>query len=198
MQETDELLKIYEAQLNIPARKDGPQFFICPVGQVGSGKTTVINKLAEQFPFVRLSNDELRKLKKEHGFTTADYRLVRNRLAEKYAREGYSIAFDSNSSSPATKGFVEELSSALHVPLIWIHVNPPEKYILDKLRNYKHTWLFRDADEAFQNYFQQKETRQRDDHDIAYLYEIDTSQADLSPQIQELARLITQTVSSRQ
>ena len=67
-------------------------------------------------------------------------------------------------------------------------INPPEEFILNKLRNHKPTWLFKNADEAIKNYEARKPLHQNLDFDFAYTF--DTSKPDLDEQIEEATKII--------
>ena len=64
-----------------------------------------------------------------------------------------------------------------------MHVNPSEEFILNKLRTYNHTWLFKDADEAIANYYWRKLLHEH--LSMPFVYTFDTSRDDLPHQIEE-------------
>ncbi len=76
---------------------------------------------------------------------------------------------------------------------IWIHINPPEEFILNKLRTYNHTWLFKDADEAIDNYMRRKHLHEH--LPMAFLHTFDTSREGLGEEIEETAHKIESTYS---
>ncbi len=80
--------------------------------------------------------------------------------------------------------------------MFWLHINPPEDFILHKLRTYKHTWLFKDGDEAVENYLRQKERRAKEDTQFNFFASIDTSASDLSEQIERVAKRISEDISA--
>lgn len=194
--DSENLLKIrrqYEKQLFVPPRDRIPttQFFLCPVGLVGAGKTTVVRPLSEKLGLVRISSDEVRKLLKDgHGQYDQLMEIVRP-LAEELAEQGYSLAFDADCGNPKTKEFIIALAERVRAKVFWVHINPPEELILTKLKTYTHTWLFKDGDEAVQNYFRQKEKRQAEQTPFEFLAEVDTSRPDVDAQIARVANLIT-------
>ena len=63
-----EIVEIYKPQIKIPKIKPEKQFFLCPVGLIGSGKTTVLNLLSERLSLVKISGDEIRKILKDRGY----------------------------------------------------------------------------------------------------------------------------------
>jgi|SRR3989344_262694 len=140
----EEVRAEYEASLKIPRNKPKKQFFVLPVGLVGAGKTTVMKPLAEKLSLLRISGDEIRKILHNRALGYDSVWEVGKDLAEKYAKEGYSIAHDTDSANPKTIELATKMAEKLGVKLIWIHINPPEEFIINKLLNHKHTWLFRD------------------------------------------------------
>jgi len=109
----------------IPAR----QFFLCPVGLVGAGKSTVIKPLSERLSLVRISSDEIRKMLKERGAGYDQLLEVVGPLAEELAAQGFSLAFDGDCGNPKTKEMITELVDKVDAKVLWIHVNPPEEFI---------------------------------------------------------------------
>jgi len=66
---------------------------------------------------------------------------------------------------------------------------------LHKLRTYNHTWLFKNEEEAVENYFQQKKKRREENTHFDFLATIDTSRTDLAIQIEQTANLIKEKTS---
>mgnify|MGYP001584860069 FL=1 len=183
----------YKKQLALSPVNKVPikQFFLCPVGLVGAGKSTVMRQLSEMLSFVRISSDDIRELLKEHG---ADYEhlmeIVRP-LAEELAARGFSIGFDADCGNPKTKELILKLAERMGAKVFWIHINPPEDFILNKLRAYNHSWLFKDGEEAVENYYHQKQKRLEEKTHFDFLASIDTSRSDLADQIRNVASLVT-------
>ncbi len=182
------LLADFEQGLALPAAQRTPQLLVCPVGLVGAGKSTVIKPLGAKLSLLRISSDEFRHLLKDRGF---GYRVVNRAmlaLLKKYLALGYSIALDADCAGSA-KEFIDQVPQTYpDLRVVWLHIDPPESFILDKLRNYKHTWLFTDADEAVANYFRRKPLHAQ--LDMPFLYTFDTSRPDLDRQIDEAVGLI--------
>lgn len=180
--------KEYEKSLVVPLKKQSRQFFLCPIGIVGAGKSTVVKPLAKKFSLLRISTDDIRKIlkKKEYNWKRAP-ELAFN-LIEKYARRGHSIAIDADCVRPSKREKIEKLAKELTVKIIWIHINSPEKYIINKLRKFKHTWLFKDANDAIQNYFARKPLHQK--LKLPFIYTFDTSRNNLKKQINSASALI--------
>jgi predicted kinase len=183
----DEILKRYESELELPAQK-GLRIFLCPIGLVGAGKTTVVKPLAERLGLVRISSDEIRKIMREQGTVGLKAFDLATVLIRKYAEAGYGVAIDSDCSNVEKIERVEEAADRLDYKVIWIHINPPEEFILNKLRNFKHTWLFKNADEAIANYYRRKPLHENLSQDFTYTF--DTSREDLPMQIDEAEKII--------
>jgi predicted kinase len=88
---------------------------------------------------------------------------------------------------------IEELAAKLKIPIIWIHINPPEEFILNKLKNFQHTWLFKDAEDAIRNYEVRKQLHKNLHSDFAYTF--DPSRSDLTDQIEEAISIIKRGMS---
>lgn len=102
-------------------------------------------------------------------------------IVKRLFEEGWSIAIDSDCAGPNVKAKVEEFAKQFNYRDIWIHIDPPEDFILNKLRNFKHTWLFRDVDHAINDYYRRKPLHENLDFDFFYTF--DTSREDLQEQI---------------
>jgi len=186
----------YRTSLVFPATLPRTRYFVASVGLVGSGKTTVMKPLAERLSLVRVSNDEVRKLLKERGFSYERLIDVVHSLMMELAHEGYNLAFDADCANPKTKEEIENAAREVDAKIFWLHIAPPEDFILHKLRTYTHTWLFADGEEAVANYFRQKEKRAKGNVQFDFLATIDTSRPNLSAQIDRVANLIPNNVSS--
>ncbi len=196
MNPTDEevmvIREIYRETIYFPDRQVIPerQFFLCPVGLVGAGKSTVIVPLTKEFELVRVSTDEVRKILKERNLSYDRMLDIYDPLVKEIARAGYSIAFDADCGSPTLKKVVEEIAQETGANTVWIHINPPESFIIHKLKTYNHTWLFKDGDEAIDNYLRQKKRREQEGISFHFLATVDTSRPDLPEQIAEVEELI--------
>lgn len=182
------VLQEYEQLIFIPKQKPINQFFLCPVGLVGSGKTTVTKPLAERFNLIRISGDEIRKILHDKGYGYEKVWDIGSLLAEKYARLGYSVAMDTDCATLRTREALEKLAKELGAKVIYIHINPPEDFIINKLKNYRHSWLFKDGEQAIENYKQRKPLHER--LNLPYLFRFDTSSSNLEQQIIESEKLI--------
>lgn len=186
--ELAELIADYEKTLSLPDVVRTPQLLVCPVGLVGAVKSTVIKPLSEKLELVRISTDEIRHLLKDRGFTFALVEEIGLFLLKKNLIFGFSVALDADCAGSAYKFILQVPQKFPKVKVVWLHVNPPEEFILNKLKNYEHTWLFKDADEAVANYFRRKPLHER--LDMPFLYTFDTSRRDLENQVSEAIKLI--------
>jgi hypothetical protein len=176
----EEIQKIYESTLEFPNVKPIPKFYLCPVGLVGSGKSTVMKLLCPKLSVLRIANDEVRKIIGNYDY----YHLapkISSTIGPKYSQLGYSIGIDANASSLwGTEEFNQRMKD-LNSRQIWIHINPPEVFI--KLKNYYHPWLYRDEAEAKENFEKSKQKINTDG--IPFVYVFDPSRSDLNKQIDE-------------
>ncbi len=177
----------YTRTVAIPDPK-GEQFLLCPVGLVGSGKTTVIKPLAEKLGLVRISTDEIRKALKERGFSYKRTEDIAFAAADFFLDKEYGIAIDADCVRLDKRERIEERAARLQIPIIWIHINPPEEFIMNKLKNYPHTWLFKNAEEAIENYKARKSLHKELHFNFTYTF--DTSRSDLEEQIKEATDII--------
>lgn len=187
----EKIRRSYRSSLKLPWEKGSKQFFLCPVGLVGAGKSTVTKPLAEMLGMARVSTDEVREMLKARGHNYDRARDVILSMVEELAESGYSIAIDANCGSIEIRHQILDLSRKYNITPIWIRIAPPESFIINKLKNYPHTWLFKDADEAVASYFQyKKKYGDFSDLDMPYVYTFDTSRADIDGQIEEAAEFI--------
>lgn len=180
----EEVMRGYERTLIIPDHKSSLQWMLMPVGLVGSGKTTVVKPLAEHFGLIRISTDEVRQQLKQRGYSYEGAREIVHELQKKYLELGYSLAIDANTGSPHGLEFNKKTEEAFpQVRQLFIRINPPEEFIINKLKNYNHTWLFKDADHAIErfNFHKAKFTLPN----LPFVYTFDTSRNDLPEQIEQ-------------
>lgn len=179
----------YEKYLVIPDYKPKNQFILCPVGLVGAGKTTVVKPLSEKLSLIRVSGDEIRKLLKESGYGYERTQDIVAKVTKKYLNEEYSVCSDNDCASPRTQENLKKFEKEYNLKLIWIHINPPEEFILNKLRNLKPNWLGT-AEQMIENYYQRKPLHKN--LDFPFLYTFNTSKENLFQQIDEATGIIRQ------
>jgi 8-oxo-dGTP pyrophosphatase MutT (NUDIX family)/predicted kinase len=189
-----EMLRIFEETIALPPKPSRPQFLVCPIGEIGAGKSTVLKPLSKRLSLLRFEGDDLRKVFREHGYTFDDLYDCSESVLWKYAQQGYSIAIDGDCSSTRMQNTIRALQLSCGVQVFWIHINPPEDFIINKLRTYTHTWLFRDGEHAVEDYKKRKATREHPD--VPFIYEFDPSRDDLHVQIEEAAQYIEQRLSA--
>ncbi len=188
----EKIIYEYESGLVIPEEKPAKQYLLCPVGLIGSGKTTAIKMLAERLSLLRLSNDEMRKVLYDNEDTLTikgdDFTALMSIVVHKYLKRGYSIAFDADCSSESTQKLVRERETTYHIPAYWIHINPPEHFIFEVGHKDKPTWLFKDKETLMKNYEAKKESQKN--LSLPFMYTLDPSKADFEKQIDELVILL--------
>ncbi len=193
VEDLSSIRKEYQKQLALPPANKVPekQFFLCPVGLVGAGKSTVMKPLSEILSLVRISSDDIRKILKERNVGYGQLMEIVRPLAEELAMQGFGIAFDADCGNPKTKEMILKLAEKAGAKVFWLHINPPEDFILNKLRMYNHSWLFKNEEEAIENYYRQKQKRTKENIHFNFTATLDTSKPDLADQIKDIASLIT-------
>ena len=196
---SNEVLEKIRENIKIPKKKGKP-FIIGTIGLVGSGKTTVIKPIAEHFNLIRFSSDEARHVLKDNNL---EYKFIKDLLSH-FSKEfldlGFGLALDADCGSPETRILMESFSKKYNIPIFWLHINPPEEFILNvnKRRNSSNSLIFGNGEEAVLNYFRQKETRENQDYlkNIDFMYEFDTSKEDVDSQITSAIQRIEETLNT--
>ena len=109
-------------------------------------------------------------------------------IIQNFAKQGYSIAIDADCAGHNVAETIKKAAQSIGAQTIWIHINPPEEFILNKLKNYKHTWLFKDSDDALASYYRRKPLHEELDFPFAYTF--DTSKNNVAEQIEDAASVI--------
>lgn len=177
-----------------------PRFALCIIGLVGAGKSTVLGRICERLPMTRPSGDEVRKLIFDEGLPSADsvtIAAIGELTVERLLKKGYRVAYDNDFANPEIRQRMEEFNKARDIPIVWIRVTASEDFILSKLRNYQHTYLFRDADDAVDTYHRRKALHEKEAvalDAIPYAYTFNTSKPDLDRQVNEAVLAITEAI----
>lgn len=179
----------YLKQIVVPEHKPGKQYLLCPIGLVGAGKTTVVKPLAEKLSLVRISGDEIRKLFKESGYGYEKVYDLAFELIRYFIAKGYSVCIDSDCAGKIKQ--IEKEVAAKELALVWIHINPPESFIINKLSNHTPSWLGT-AEEVVSNYYERKPLHKDIVLDFTVIF--DTSQPDIQNQIENSVSIIEQKV----
>ncbi|MEK7530443.1 MAG: AAA family ATPase [Patescibacteria group bacterium] len=186
-----EFAEAYAKTIDVPAIKIPKPYVLAPVGLIGAGKSTIVVSLAKKLNLVRICTDDIRRLLKESGFSyahTLEIATVTHRL---FGTQGYGIALDANAGSVAWVKLTRQLFKEIGAPVVWIHINTPESVILERLENYKPSWLFTDGEHAVKEYFRNKEhNKDMLKENFPFLYTFDTSRDDVARQIDDAAALI--------
>lgn len=183
----DEVKQLYLEQIEKPKRVELPQFLLCPIGLIGAGKTTVVKPLAKKLKLVRVSGDEIRKIFKEKGFGYEKVKEVAFEIINELLASGFSIAIDSDCISKESQEKIEEWRKKFNLKIVWIHINPPEAFILKKLGGLAPNWLG-SAEDMIKNYYQRKPLHKTLDFTFAYTF--DTSLGNIDTQIKEAIDII--------
>ncbi len=150
------IINEYIVSLTIP-KKNKKQIVVCPVGLVGSGKSTVLKLLRKPLNLLIISTDEIRRILMEE-----DYNLLRTKdiaafLVLKYAKQGYSVAIDADSVLLEGQRKLEIMCVKQKCNLILIHINTPEEFVKNVVfKSKKGRKLFKDNQEALNHYDRRK------------------------------------------
>lgn len=180
------IFKEYEQRVPPPTNPGKQPWILCAVGLVGAGKTTVIKPVSEQLGLARVSSDELRIILREGGYNFLRTRELAKMLIGTYLQQGFGVAIDADNVDPQHQEILRNAAESLQIPLIQIHINPPEAFILDKLRHrvtYVPSGILENADRAVENYLRRKPLHEKYLSLIPFDWAFDTSKPDLDDQI---------------
>ena len=200
LSKVETVLQKYLKEVALPTEKRSPQILVCPVGLIGAGKTTIMKPLSNALDLVRISTDRVRILLREAG---EDEDLVQKEgiaLLKNLLQQGYSVGVDADCS--AHKDILEKIASENGAHSIWIHVNPPREFIVQKLGNleqlgHDHPKAFKNSKEALEAFNQHLPVREKNfaTVDFPFIYAFDTSKVDtLEEQVDEAAKVITASI----
>ncbi len=187
------IINEYRSRLLLPSFKPVKQFILCPVGLIGSGKTSVLKELANELPFIRISNDQVRIIMLKYVEAPLDLELfttIMTRVFDMYLDMGYSMAADSDCASILTQRKLEEKKNRYNLSLIWIYINPPESFILENFKHFDSTKqvTLKNEELAINNYMERKILHEN--LWMPFVYTFDTSRSDMDVQIKETVSLI--------
>jgi predicted kinase len=153
---------------------------------VGAGKSTTVVPLSKILKIPRISADEIRKELKQNGYDYSLLKDVSNKVCAHFLDLGYGLTLDQDLASQLE--FVERIKAKYKLETIFIHVNPPEDFIIQKLRTYKgEQWLTTDQEKMVENYFNRKEAHKDIEKKIQFDYTMDTSLGSLDETIEKMA-----------
>lgn len=189
-EEIGALISAYEQKNPPPNVIPKKQWILCAVGLVGAGKTTVIKPISNALHLARVSNDDIRILLRRGGYNFLRTVDVARKLVEKYFAEHRSIALDADSIIPENREEIIRVAYAHEVPVIFIHIRPPEEFILHKLKHlhYESSGLLKDANDAITNYYRRKPLHEKHLSGIVFNGTFDTSRPDLLEQVDKFIK----------
>ncbi len=180
-----QFVREYDKTISVPKQKLHAGLLVCPVGLTGAGKSTVIKPIAQALDLVRISGDEIRILLMNKGFNTVRTIEVAFQVYMKYLHAGYGLAIDSDVIDPFVRKELKKIIKAKKLNAIWIHINPPEKFIINKLTNFKYkpNKGFKNAEEALANYQRRKPLHKKYLPGMKFDYTFDTSKKNVGSEI---------------
>lgn len=186
-----ELATEFYDQLDKPeTTKSKPQFCICPIGLVGTGKTTVLKKICAQLRAIRVSADEVRSMLYTKGLPFDDAMYVTHEVCVRLKQEGYNIAHDGDFAAPVSRELLGQVDQELGITELWIRVQAPEDVTLKNIKARGPGILFRDIDHAVSLHQRRKELHAAPEIDeLPFMYTFDTSRPGIDDQVAEFVRL---------
>jgi len=186
--EMRKIISLYEKTLSIPKRKLKEQFLLCPIGLMGSGKTTIIKLLAKKLFLVRISGDEIRELLNERGFDYDRVKEIGANVTKKYIERGFSVAIDADCVTKEVREYIEKFKNENKIKVFWIHINPPEKFIINNFKRPKPAWLFKEFKDIKEGYLYRKSLHKN--IDLPFIYTFDPSRNDFNDQLNKSISII--------
>jgi len=181
------IINLCRNQIALPIKKAKKPFIICPVGLVGSGKTTVIKQLAEYFGLVRISTDEIRKILQAEGFNLTRTSELGFVLAKELAEKDFGLAIDADCAGVNVIETIKGLATKNGSKVFIIHINTPEEFILENLKKFRL-----EANNFIDTYHRRKQLHQNLDFSFDYVF--DLSKGDLSKQVGECEMIIKEKI----
>lgn len=183
----------YEQTIESVATVYPKPWMICVVGLVGAGKTTVLKPLSETLGLARISNDEIRNILRKHGYNFLRTKNIASILGKNAIERNHSLAIDADSLAPENRAYLQSLVDQHGLIPVWVHVNPPEAFILNKLKHtvrYESTGLFKNAQEGVANYLRRKPLHETYLSEMSFDFTFDTSRSDLSEQMETFVKRV--------
>lgn len=190
--EMKRIISLYEKTLSIPEKKPKEQFLLCPIGLIGSGKTTTIKFLSKKLSLLRVSGDEVRKFLNERGFNYDRVKEIAINVTKKYLEKGFSVAIDADCVAKDVQEYIDKFANENKIKVFWIHINPPEKFIISNFKRPKPTWLFKDFKDIKENYLERKSLHKN--FNLPFIYTFDPSRNDFDHQLNEFISIIKKKV----
>lgn len=188
---TDDIVNDYKKNIVIPQKKPSKQFVLCTIGLVGAGKTTVLKPLAQKLNLVRISTDEIRKMLLDKGHKMNRSTEIIIKVVDYFVSLGYSVAIDTDCAPKLAQKNARDLAIRYKIDILWIHIDPPEDFIIQKLKNFKHTWLFKNSDDALAEYYKRK-SMYHTKIIFPFICTFDTSKENLQAQTEQCAKKINE------
>jgi len=177
------IIDLCRKQIVVPNKKLFKPFIICPVGLVGSGKTTIIKLLAEYFGLVRISNDEIRKILNDNGFNLIRTKELSFSLIKEFVKKGLGVAIDADCAGLNVVETINKFAFQEKIEVFLIHINTPEKFILENIRKFRSN-----ADNFIETYYKRKPLHEN--LNLPFIYTFDLSKGSVVEQAKECEKII--------
>ena len=106
-----------------------------------------------------------------------------------FTSKGYSICIDSDCA-----GKIKQIQKAAYkndLQIVWIHINPPEEFIINKLSKLTPNWLGT-AEDMVENYYERKPIHE--DIDLDFTVTFDTSAFNIQEQMENSISVIKEQI----
>ncbi len=181
----------YIKGVKIPKTKLNKQIVIAPVGLIKSGKTTVTKLLTKKIGAVRISSDEVRVLARDSKIEIFDIKETFFILLNYFINKNLSVVADAGWSDFEKREALEMLGVEKGFEVVYIKINPPRKYILDGIKNFKYKKgeLFRNSEEVMRD-FKRTLKERWPLSDLDYIHTFNPAKENLSEQVGECVEKI--------
>lgn len=169
------------AEIMLSQDTTSKKVLFCLVGLVGAGKSTFVDALLTTIPMYRISTDAIREYLQANGYNLEKTTEIAFSVLDIARKKESVIVLDADCIR-----FYHELNSfadSYGYTIVWIHINPPQAYILNKLNHLDthktdHPKVFSSPIEAVENYTRRVPLHTQLLSDIECSYSVDTSSQD--------------------
>jgi predicted kinase len=120
----EEIINDFASRLALPEQKPSRPYILGIIGNIGSGKSTVVRKLAVALPgLAYVQGDSARYLLKERGMSWGEnVKAVISGVTERLIAQGYAVATDAFTAEAKERERLIGQASGLGVPALFVRV----------------------------------------------------------------------------
>lgn len=180
--------EMYRGRLSLPPMLSGAQFFICPMGPPGAGKSAIMEPLAAHYHMAIISSAGVRAVLKDIGVDFRSVHEVVAYVANALAHQGYRIAFDMDCSQAETQQMIRRVARGVGARAVFIKITAPESVQYQRFRMKPPRWFTWSARRTPETIAQDAHTHT---HEVHFACTIDTAdRLSLERQIAECTKKI--------